>query len=290
MLYNHNPNVVPGRWSDITVENQKLIATPEFDMDDEDSKKLAGKVERGFIKGASITFTPLEVRNDIPGFDGPVVTQCILIECSVCPLPSNGSALRVLTASGELLSDDSAIRNYISLSAQQQTQPKIDMKNLPLIVAALQLAAGSTEEQVIEAINKNLQKITELTNKNTELENKVSELKTQLSNESKLRVDALVDGAIASNKLTAAERETWHKLATADFDSTKKALDSRPVHTPVVTQLNNPANSAEAAFENKTFLELKKYPEGVAYLERLSRSNADLYNKKKATPGAVVTA
>ena len=62
---------VIGSWKDITIEEGKLFAEPLFDMEDENAKLIAGKVERGVIKGASmgIYFSekdlnyPLQIKN-----------------------------------------------------------------------------------------------------------------------------------------------------------------------------------------------------------------------------------
>jgi len=48
-----NQNVI-GSWKDITLEGGKLLAEPIFDMEDDNAKLIAGKVERGVIKGASM--------------------------------------------------------------------------------------------------------------------------------------------------------------------------------------------------------------------------------------------
>ena len=56
MLDGHNPSnlSVIGKWTEIKAENGKLSADTDFDMEDENAKTIAGKVERGVIKGASM--------------------------------------------------------------------------------------------------------------------------------------------------------------------------------------------------------------------------------------------
>ena len=51
MLDEHNPSnlSVIGKWTEIKAENGKLSAETEFDLDDENAKVIAGKVEREIL-------------------------------------------------------------------------------------------------------------------------------------------------------------------------------------------------------------------------------------------------
>src|SRR5690625_2612189 len=56
----HHPNNfgVIGRWEDIQIEGHLLTAKPVFDEEDEYSRRIAGKVKRGFLRGASLGLNP----------------------------------------------------------------------------------------------------------------------------------------------------------------------------------------------------------------------------------------
>ncbi|MDR0792008.1 MAG: hypothetical protein LBE82_01770, partial [Chitinophagaceae bacterium] len=56
MLNNHYDGIggVLGKWMEIKKEGGKLFATPDFDEADENAKQVKGKVDRGYIKGASL--------------------------------------------------------------------------------------------------------------------------------------------------------------------------------------------------------------------------------------------
>ena len=56
VLDNHGNEAVIGRWENIQIEGNLLTAEAVFDDKDENAKTIAGKVERGFIKGASIQY------------------------------------------------------------------------------------------------------------------------------------------------------------------------------------------------------------------------------------------
>lgn len=55
MLLNHDDWDLPiGRWENIRVEGTQILADAVFDEDDERAVAVMGKVERGFLKAASI--------------------------------------------------------------------------------------------------------------------------------------------------------------------------------------------------------------------------------------------
>ncbi len=97
-------NVI-GSWQNITLEGGKLIAEPLFDTEDENAKLIAGKVERGVIKGASmgITFSKKDLSNE----NGEMVLKnCTLFEVSIVAVPSNANALRLQMDGKELTEND----------------------------------------------------------------------------------------------------------------------------------------------------------------------------------------
>lgn len=57
MLYMHDrSHSVIGRWENLRKEGNKLYADAIFDEEDPEAVKIAGKVERGFIKAAMWVF------------------------------------------------------------------------------------------------------------------------------------------------------------------------------------------------------------------------------------------
>ena len=63
-------------------QHDRLMGKPNFDTQDPDAERIAGKVRRGFIKGASIGIS--FERNDLKKIDGKLVlTKCELIEVSI---------------------------------------------------------------------------------------------------------------------------------------------------------------------------------------------------------------
>jgi hypothetical protein len=51
MLFDHREWGLPiGRWDNITIEGDKLFATPVFDLKDEDAKRIEQKIDDNFIR------------------------------------------------------------------------------------------------------------------------------------------------------------------------------------------------------------------------------------------------
>ena len=76
MLYRHNDDDVIGRWHNLRVDDGRLLADAEFDQDDELAAKVAGKVERGFIKGCSMGIWIKDMQETA---DGWIVTKSFLL-------------------------------------------------------------------------------------------------------------------------------------------------------------------------------------------------------------------
>lgn len=107
MLYGHirnnevsgEPLLPIGTWKNLRKENRELLGVPAFDMDDPFARKIARKVDNGFLKAASIQIAALEFSEDralfVPGQTLPTVVRCELIEISICDIPSNRNAVKL---------------------------------------------------------------------------------------------------------------------------------------------------------------------------------------------------
>lgn len=119
------------RWDDISKEEDSLIATPVFDLNDDLGKKVHDKVESDFIRAASIGFRIIETSEDpslmLPGQIHPTVTKCELIEISVVDLPANKNALALFDVDNNRIElDDSTISITLSASLKKQTIPLLN--------------------------------------------------------------------------------------------------------------------------------------------------------------------
>jgi phage head maturation protease len=88
MLYMHERPRVIGRWENLKKEGGKLYADAVFDTDDLFASEIAGKVERGFLKSASVGLGNVSIKND-------TVVSCKLFEISIVDIGGNSNALRL---------------------------------------------------------------------------------------------------------------------------------------------------------------------------------------------------
>lgn len=136
------------------------------------------------------------------------------------------------------------------------------------LISMLKLPADATDAQ-IEAALSSLQAKAETA---TGLEAKAKE--TLEAN-----VTTLVDGAISEKKITADLKEHYTKLATADFDATKKIIEGMTGVKKLSDDLDNPNPSAEGR-EKWTFEDyLDKDPEAI---KEMMVKNPEMYKKLEA--------
>lgn len=96
MLYMHErPNII-GKWENVRKENAQLFADAVFDVEDPTAKEIAGKVERGFLKCASVGIGKADLKDGI-------VSSCELFEISIVDIGSNSNALRLYTDTEETI-------------------------------------------------------------------------------------------------------------------------------------------------------------------------------------------
>jgi len=99
MLLMHNDYNMPiGRWENIRIEGTKILADPVFDEKDPTAIEVMGKVNRNFIRMASIgAWPPEEITDDLkfklPGQTLPTVTKWTVREASIVTVGSNHNAI-----------------------------------------------------------------------------------------------------------------------------------------------------------------------------------------------------
>lgn len=199
MLNQHENNTggVIGRWKNIQVINGNLTAESDFDTEDAEAKSLAGKVERGFIKGASmgISFKPDDLK---PGRDGVYdLTRCILFEASICAIPSNENALSLFTQDGHRLTS-----NEISIQLAH-FKKFTNMSLLSTLIELFKLPNTATENDVID---------------------EAQALVNNSNEETEQKVEQMLNIAASDYNLDHEDRQFWKELALKDFDKVERML------------------------------------------------------------------
>jgi hypothetical protein len=240
MLYEHNPENVIGRWTDIKNEDLKLTAIPEFDMEDTGVLGIAGKVERGFLKGASVSIIPKEAQ-EIDGV--PVITKSELVEASIVSVPSDACAVRLYNENLETLTVDK-----LMLNIKQQKQVKGDFRDFygqicmglgldketkieSVLSAIKKLAKQKGETEIEEAENLEIITIAEgklymkmLKNGQTEVLQIVAEKKAEFESRQKNNLIDLYNqnyDKIVSNLTVSG----WNEVRKLGYESAKKIVD-----------------------------------------------------------------
>lgn len=248
MLYAHDPSDVIGRWENIRVEDNQLKADAVFDTDDEQGKRIAGKVERGFLKGCSMGIHVKELHevNNVP-----VATRSELMEASVCPIPSDAGAVRLYDENRKELTFEE-----VRLQFNNQLKPIEMNKN------------EETNVQTPAADPKDAE---------------IASLKAQLAESKKREVDSFLTAAVQSGKITTEEKEGFAKLAANDFETVQSLINSRPAKASASLKdlQAQTATAAPAGRENWTYLEwMKKDPEG---LKRMKTENPTEFERLQNT-------
>lgn len=202
MFFNHNRDELPiGKWNSIQVENGELIAEPVFDAQDEEAVKVQGKVERGFLNGASVSISPLKVSDDptliLPGQSLPTITEWEVEEASIVGVPGSKKALK-LNINGEVIDLNGDSGEKVRTAFTQLLNSS--NKSMKRVLLKLSLSDSATEEQAVQSIAELQAKIQELTRQLDEARNVSLNLDRQAK-------EALVDDAIAAGRIPASSRE-----------------------------------------------------------------------------------
>ena len=136
---------VIGRCTRLYKEGTTLIAEVEFDEQDDFAKKIAGKVERGYIRMASMFAEIKEVSTEpqhiLEGQVYETVTACKLVEISIVDIGGNDNALK-LSKDGKPFQLKKIVTN--------NTSNNMDIK---VIALALGMGENVKEEAVLSALH-----------------------------------------------------------------------------------------------------------------------------------------
>lgn len=252
---------VIGRWENIRIEGTQLKADAVFDEEDEEAKKVAGKVKRGFLKGASMGLDPKTRDNFVMAADSVLdLVTSELMEASIVAIPSNQNSVKLYHNGSEMEVEEV---EAIVLSAASGNQPtennktENNMKKLNAATVAILMSYGLTDGESAEQIDASVQKL-----KNTldaeqaahklEKESRIA-LEAQIANEQKVKLTALIDGAVKEGQIVEAQKEVFTKLG---YDQAKAIIEGLPKKVSLSGQVSD--RSGAGAVEPKTLDEFVK--------------------------------
>lgn len=269
--WNDNESVI-GKWEDFKVDGVSLSGTPVFDTEDENAAKIAGKVERGFIKACSmgLVFNPANMVLEPNG--KWLLAKSELLEVSIVPVPSNANAIRLYVDKDgklELMKEEDVKMCLSALNTETKfdnNNSEKNMKKVFLSIAALVALGLENKYNAADGIDSSLidEAVAGLKSKLDNAETKLSAAESALkkftdAEVAKLDADvkAFVDSVIPG-KYDETERETVTKLAQTDLAFAKRIAESIPAKTNLAGEVKNPADATKPG-EVKTMEDFQKF-------------------------------
>lgn len=216
MLYMHTRSfsaskdaILPiGHLENIRVDGENLLGTLVFDETDDFSKSIKAKWDAGTLRAVSAGLIPVTWSDDQkyvqPGQKYATLVKSKLIEVSVVDICSNDDALAFYDKEG----------TRINLAAGE-SNPLLPLLSIPkptkmneAVLLALSLPAGSTDAQVVAA----LQALNARAAKADELATQVTNLKTEIETVRLSAITAAVESAIADKRITADKKEHFVEI------------------------------------------------------------------------------
>lgn len=269
MLSGHDNKNIVGKWNNLSISDSNMMAEPEFDEADPEALKVKGKVDRGYLKGASIGIVINAMEFQM--HNGQMV-QCAtdweLLEASIVSVPSNANCLRLYNTNGEQLQTSEQIQ--LSLQSILKNKENI-MSEIVKLTADAVTALGITNTADTETISKAI----------VDLGSRAKKAEDALIAKATLQATALIAKAIADGKITADKKEAFEKLAVDDYAQAETILTAMDSKTTLGDKIKN--NQAEAGREGWDFRKYQKEdPKGLA---KMQAENFEAYETLRLSYG-----
>ena len=291
ILNNHDLAQLIGKWLDLKMEDSLLTAEPEFDEGDPDALKIKGKVERGYVRGASpgIIILAAEWReNPATGEQDVYVTDWELFEASTVSVPSNAGALtlRIYDNNHRLVQDTDVkgyVENIIRLGLSSKTNENITkhvkMNTEMKLTAEALVALGIQETADAAAVSA---AIIALKVKADNAEKRIQELTEKAEADRKKAAEDMVGLAIQEGRITADKKEAFVRLALADPETTKATLEAIPAKQSLAAKITGVSGTSAIPEERKNWTLLQWMKNDMAGLKRLQTEAPEMYENIKS--------
>lgn len=293
MYYNHDrERGVIGKWTNLRMDGDRLIGTPTFDKGDDFAANIERKIKNGFIKAASIGI------DDVVIDEQKTVVSCTLLECSICDIPSNGSALMLYVNNkpvkdkteitklmynpkneNQMDSDLSPIRNFLQLSEGCTSDDILGaIKALKLGATPTEIIDRAVKDNIVEPYEKDGLLKLAATNEKSFTDYMENRKENKLQNRKNEGI-ALIDGAFSDGRIRSDKdgklKEFWLQSYLANPELTKTALSLMNPPKRVMDFINPEKSESRAGwtlddYRKKAPMELKNNPK--LYRELLDRT------------------
>jgi hypothetical protein len=237
---------VIGRWENIQIEGELLTAEAVFDTADENAREIAGKVERGFLRGASLGLNPYSMDNFQIAPDGTYdLVKCEVLEASIVPIPNNANAIKLYAATAEGVQQlkDADVPNILLMANEVHNYKFSTMNKIKLsALAAMAIALNADQEHEASAVDAGIMKL----KADLDAANKKLEGIEQLEADKKARLAAdTVEADIHAGKIDATKKDDFIKLYAESSDLYKSIMASLPAKQNLGGQIHNPDGFGE---------------------------------------------
>lgn len=279
MLDYHRPgnDSVIGKWVNLRIEGSLLLADPEFDEEDPDAKKIAGKVDRGFIKGASMGLGVSNAKWEMVD-DVPTLIACELTEASIASIPSNANALRLYAETGDMLQEKDI---KLSISSISNSIKQLNMNNIKLSVAT-KLALGIENTDDTAELGKAIDKLaTDSAAKDVQLATKTSALEAlelKLTAIADAEAETIVEAAVKAGKITADKKDYFLSLAKNDLPMVEGLLSAIPAKVDLAGNVITPAGGAAPVAKTMDEFEKLTHEQKLAFKQDSPEAYKALFN------------
>lgn len=255
MLSEHDPKLVIGRWENWEKANNQLTANPVFDLDDPVGKEVARKVDKNFLRCASIGIIPIKLELIDDEF---VMTECELMEASIVSIPSDSGAVRLYNDQLEELTFEEVKVNFNFFNNNTKKQKEMAETTIKLsqkTVESLKLDADYTAKDVELAV--------------AEKDRKIATLKAEKATMEQNRQAEFLSNAVKAGKITEAERLSYAKLCEKGcFDEVKAIVENKPEQASDTLADKVAKTTLTAGREDWNYLKwMKDDPKGLAKIK-----------------------
>lgn len=278
LLMIHNPFLESGKENEDVIgafkKQLRTIYTKRFGLSEEQVKSIMdgeeGKdgtwftaeeaVNAGFLSSEHILQTPGAVKNKIAAKVSGVKDLKSLVNIMASAKDDIERKVQnnntINNSDNKMEKDFTLVAAFLNMDSSKATEKTVSARIKELLASENDLASVKAQ---LETVTKDLQDAqTKLTGSEASVKNLTASLdearkKLKVFEDAEAAakqkaIEELVDGAINLSKISKEDREIWINQATANFDLTKKTLDSIPTRDDISAQINNdPANQANAA-------------------------------------------
>lgn len=246
MLFMHERAKVIGRWENLKIEDGKMYADAVFDTDSELGSEVAQKVEKGFLKGASIG-----IQYNEEDLKENILEKCQLVEISIVDIGSNPNALKLY---------NNEQFTQLFFNSMQESHELADVLELK----------SPNHKQILKSIQ-------HLKNEHI----KLTAFKKETLQEREEEADEIINFAIQRKVLASHLKEVQKRLFKEDFNKEKAALrkliaNTYPVKTFSFAQMIKDVESEKNKKNKGELITLEDYRK---YAPEKLQQDPDLYQR-----------